>query len=115
MEAFWKRSKELGDPIPCSRFPTPAQGFVMSSIRIIRVLILLASVACVLIGFSGARGDLIIFKDGFVIRGKVQREVKTEITRTEEGPPIIDFIPAGFFFVDDGARRIIFSDKQLEH
>jgi hypothetical protein len=87
----------------------------MSSIRILRVLILLASVACVLIGFSGARGDLIIFKDGFVIRGKVQREVKTEITRTEEGPPIIDFIPAGFFFVDDGARRIIFSDKQLAH
>jgi enterochelin esterase-like enzyme len=86
----------------------------MSSIRILRVAILVAGVAVVLLGFSGARGDFIILKDGFVIRGKVQEEVKGKVERTEDGP-ILEFIRTGFIYMDDGARRIIFSPLQLSH
>ncbi len=48
-------------------------------------------------------GDLVIFKDGFVVRGRVKEPRKLEI---DGGVPIV--IPSGFMYVDDGARRVIF-------
>jgi len=57
-----------------------------------------------------ARGDLIFFKDGYVLQGKVRREGLTETDSiTKENI----FIPKGFYAVDDGPRRIYFSPRQI--
>jgi enterochelin esterase-like enzyme len=84
----------------------------MRSIRVLRLGLLAVGLLCVLLGLSGARGDLIILKDGFVLRGKVIREGKDVIDRTEDGP-VREFIASGFYYVDDGARRVIFSDQNV--
>jgi pimeloyl-ACP methyl ester carboxylesterase len=59
---------------------------------------------------SPARGDLVFFKDGFVLQGKVRREGVTELDSiTKE----FYFVPKGFFVVDDGPRRVYFSPRQV--
>src|SRR5207302_1291745 len=87
----------------------------MSSVRIIRI--------CLLIGFFGvascllssAQADLIIFKDGLVLHGKVQREGINVLDKPEEGPPVFEFIPKGFYYLDDGARRTVFNPQFVDH
>src|SRR5262249_36474010 len=86
----------------------------MSSSRILRVVLLGAAVAVAAFGLSGARGDLIILNDGVVLRGKTQVEGKHEMIRTEDGP-IVEFIKTGFYYIDDGVRRIIFNPKLVNH
>src|SRR5262245_3699279 len=55
---------------------------------------------------AAARADLIYLKDGFVLQGVVKRESTQEYDPV--GRIMID-IPKGFFFVDDGPRRVYFS------
>jgi pimeloyl-ACP methyl ester carboxylesterase len=56
-----------------------------------------------------AQAHLIIFKDGFVLEGQVKRETKTYFDEYSKEPILI---PKGFFMIDDGARRIVFSPAQ---
>jgi hypothetical protein len=68
------------------------------------VLLVLAGLA------ASARADLFVFKDGFVVEGKTRREVERVWLGPESG--IMD-IPKGFFFIDDGARRVIFKVSEV--
>ncbi len=86
----------------------------MLALRLARIVLLGIVVAIVLIGFSSAQADLIILKDGFVIRGKVQREGKMEVDRATE-TPTLEWIPQGFFYLDDGVRRVIFNPRLVSH
>ena len=56
------------------------------------------------------KAALLLFKDGFTLRGYVIREHKT-ITDSVSGLPVQ--LPEGFFLVDDLARRVIFSQGRL--
>ena len=55
--------------------------------------------------------QMVILKDGFTLSGKVKREMSAVA-----GPGVYMQIPklGGFFMVDDGARRIAFSHKQVQ-
>jgi pimeloyl-ACP methyl ester carboxylesterase len=64
----------------------------------------------VLILASAARADLIFFKDGYALQGKVHREGTTEYDKTSQE---FTFMPKGFFFVDDGPRRVYFTPTQV--
>jgi pimeloyl-ACP methyl ester carboxylesterase len=73
-----------------------------------RTLILVGVVA--LAAAAPVPADEVIFKDGFVLRGRINRE----------GPGILDSSAkepekartSSFFFIDDGVRRVIFSSRQ---
>jgi hypothetical protein len=54
---------------------------------------------------------LIILNDGYVLQGKVMREDVTTENDPVTGTPFS--YPKGFFLVDDGPRRIVFSQKQV--
>ncbi len=54
---------------------------------------------------------LVILNDGFVLQGKVIRESTVTETDSVTGTPYS--YPKGFFLVDDGPRRIVFSHKQV--
>lgn len=54
----------------------------------------------------------IYFKDGFSIRGYVKQEGTTVLDRTGD-KPVIEWIPRGFIYIDDGARNIIFNPLQV--
>src|SRR5947209_1221257 len=54
---------------------------------------------------------LIVLNDGYVLQGKVQREgAVTDVDAVTQTPFTV---PKGFFLVDDGPRRIVFSQKQV--
>ena len=57
-----------------------------------------------------ARADLIFLKDGYVLQGTVKREVTAELDPVTKE---MTLIPKGFFMLDDGPRRIIFSPSQI--
>src|SRR5262245_53174642 len=59
---------------------------------------------------AAARADLIFFKDGYALQGKVHREGTTEYDKTSQE---FTFMPKGFFFVDDGPRRVYFTPTQV--
>src|SRR3954447_874596 len=59
---------------------------------------------------SAAKADLIFFKDGYALQGKVHREGTNEYDKTAQE---FTFMPKGFFFVDDGPRRVYFSPTQV--
>src|SRR3954471_6105385 len=59
---------------------------------------------------SAARADLIFFKDGYAVQGKVQREGTSEYDKTAGE---FTFVAKGFYFVDDGPRRVYFSPTQV--
>jgi pimeloyl-ACP methyl ester carboxylesterase len=59
---------------------------------------------------GAARADLIFLKDGYVLQGKVKREVTAELDPVTKE---MTLIPKGFFMLDDGPRRIIFSPSQI--
>jgi hypothetical protein len=54
---------------------------------------------------------LIVLNDGYVLQGKVMREDVAVETDPVTGTPYS--YPKGFFLVDDGPRRIVFSQKQV--
>jgi predicted esterase len=56
--------------------------------------------------------DLFFFKDGFVIEGKVRREMTLEFDQVGRDAY---YMPKGFFFLDDGPRRIFFSPAQIRY
>lgn len=58
------------------------------------------------------RADLFFFKDGFVIEGKVQREMTLEFDQVGREAY---YMPKGFFFLNDGPRRIFFSPAQVRY
>ncbi|HXG09914.1 MAG TPA: hypothetical protein VNK04_09010 [Gemmataceae bacterium] len=64
-----------------------------------------------LLAAADTRGDLIFLKDGTVLQGKVSREGKT-IADPHSGQAV--WMPQGFFWVDDGARRVAFSPGQVQ-
>ncbi len=73
--------------------------------------VLAAALAAFLLAASAARADLIFFKDGLVIQGKVVREKKT-IVDSATGQAVD--LQEGFFLVEDGARRILFPPAHLD-
>jgi pimeloyl-ACP methyl ester carboxylesterase len=71
---------------------------------------LLAGLGLAFLAPSPARADLIFFKDGFVLEGKVKREHTTEFDPVTHEPLLM---PKGFFMIDTGACRIYFSPAQI--
>src|SRR5262245_21542904 len=67
------------------------------------------------IGLCGNRtvlqADVIIFKDGFVVHGKITRECEP-ITDKLSGQTL--YAPKGPFFVRDGARKISFPHTYVQ-
>src|SRR5262245_30683443 len=59
---------------------------------------------------TGARADLIFFKDGYVLQGKVKREGTTEYDSSSKE---FTWMPKGMYFVDDAPRRIYFTATQV--
>jgi hypothetical protein len=54
---------------------------------------------------------LVILNDGYVLQGDIQREnTVTDVDAVTQTPFTV---PKGFFLVDDGPRRIVFSPKQV--
>jgi predicted esterase len=72
------------------------------------LLVLLVAVAT----DSPARAHVVILKDGFTLQGHVVRET-TVISDPRSGSVFEMAKPAGFFMIDDEARRIIFSHRQV--
>src|SRR4051794_24858567 len=56
-----------------------------------------------------ARADLLFLKDGFSLQGKIRREGVTVVDPVNRE---VVTIPRGFFLLDDGPRRIVFSPSQ---
>src|SRR5579885_1804936 len=86
----------------------------MSPIRLaaaLGLLTLLAAPALAQPPGKDGRIHVVFLKDGFVLQGAVQREgeVRIDVKNKEE-----EWFPKGFYFVDGGARRIIFSDQQVQ-
>src|SRR5215813_7926004 len=70
----------------------------------------LAGVLAVLVCVVGvARADLIFFTDGYVLQGKVVRQTTTEL---DSATGELFTIPRGFYFVDDGPRRVYFCNHK---
>jgi pimeloyl-ACP methyl ester carboxylesterase len=63
-----------------------------------------------LVNSRPARADMIFLRDGFAIQGQVKREMTLEFDKIGHE---MYHMPKGFFFVDDGARRIFFSPSQV--
>src|SRR5262245_35375618 len=82
--------------------------------RFIACIVVVTGAALFLLPCHDARADLIILKDGVVLRGKVQVEGKTTLERTEDGP-VLEFMRTGFYYVDDGVRRVIFTPQLVSH
>src|SRR5262245_40570384 len=76
--------------------------------RLARVLGMTVALA-LLAGLAPARADLIFFKDGFVLQGKVLRES----TSVFESGQMIQ-LDRDSFFVDDYARCIFFSRLHVQ-
>jgi pimeloyl-ACP methyl ester carboxylesterase len=74
-----------------------------------RIRIFCLGTSLLLLGSVAGRADLIIFKDGFVLEGKVKQQQETII---EPGAGVFS-APKDSFWIDDGARRIFFSRKQV--
>lgn len=57
-----------------------------------------------------ARADLVFFKDGYVLQGKVRRQTSTEFDSVTG-----EFysLPRGFYMVDDGPRRVYFCPQRM--
>jgi pimeloyl-ACP methyl ester carboxylesterase len=73
-------------------------------------LALIGSVLPLVAGSRLARADMIFFKDGFALEGRVKREMTLEFDKV--GGEMYH-MPKGFFFVDDGPRRVFFSPARV--
>src|SRR5262249_35680768 len=79
--------------------------------QVMRRSVVVCLLALSMVGLATfARADLIFFKDGFVLQGKIRREGTTEY---DSGSRDFTFMPKGFYFVEDGARRIYFTPTQV--
>lgn len=77
----------------------------------VRLFLLFLTIVVVGAAANGARADLIFLKDGFVLEGKVSREGATAVDpHSMQGI----WMPKGFYWVDDGARRVAFSPGQVQ-
>lgn len=79
--------------------------------RTLAVLGAVVLVAGLLIWSAPGRADIVVFKDGFALSGKVARG-NENITDPVSGQSMT--VPKGAFFVIDGARRITFSHQQVQ-
>src|SRR5262245_47481720 len=59
---------------------------------------------------ASSRADLIFFKDGYVLQGKIKREGTTEY---DPGSKDFTWMPKGLYFIDDGPRRVYFTATQV--
>src|SRR5262245_60635342 len=75
-------------------------------------LVLLGAALPALLTPRPARADLIFFKDGFAIAGRVKREMTLEFDKVGQEA---FHMPKGFYFLDDGPRRIFFSPAQVRY
>jgi pimeloyl-ACP methyl ester carboxylesterase len=68
---------------------------------------------CILISWSSSQADLVIFKDGYTLQGKIKRET-TQFIDPASGVQMPVPKLNGFFMVDDEARRMAFSPRQVQ-
>lgn len=61
---------------------------------------------------SPVQADLFVFKDGYILQGKVKTESVTEFDK--EGGDMITR-RSGFMYVDDSVRRTVFTEIQIRH
>src|SRR6266404_4735189 len=73
--------------------------------------IILFGTLCILSSWSHA--DLVIFKDGYTLQGKIKRET-TYFVDPSSGVQMNVPKPNGFYTVDDEARKIVFSPRQIQ-
>jgi predicted esterase len=69
-----------------------------------------AAILTLTIGTPAARADLFIFRDGTVVEGRVKREMTLEFDQVARDAY---YMPHGFFYLDDGPRRILFCPSQI--
>ncbi len=65
-----------------------------------------------LLSAGEARAAIIVFKDGFSVRGKITRQ-KDFVVDPATGASFTIPLAGGFYYVDDGVRRIHFSPNQI--
>jgi predicted esterase len=70
----------------------------------------LAAILTLAAGTRPADADLFIFKDGTVVEGRVKREMTLEFDQVARDAY---YMPHGFFFLDDGPRRIFFCAREI--
>jgi pimeloyl-ACP methyl ester carboxylesterase len=70
----------------------------------------LAALLLTLLACAPARADLLFFRDGFILQGKVKRQSITEFDPVSKEPFLL---PRGFFLLDDGPRRVYFSPARV--
>ncbi len=77
----------------------------------VAVVLSLAAVVLMLADTELCRADVIYFKDGFILHGRIgqQGETITDKLTKEQF-----WAPKGFFVIDDHARRIFFSRQQVQ-
>src|SRR5262249_49636317 len=98
--------KERSMSIPCAEAEGKNQGFG----KIVQVFLLCLAAVCLLP--SPGRADLVIFKDGFLLSGKIKQDKEIFVDPlTKAWFPVARL--NGFYMVDDGARRVIFSESQV--
>ncbi len=73
-------------------------------------LSLLLAILILALSALPALADLFIFKDGTVVEGRVKREMTLEFDQVARDAY---YMPHGFFFLDDGPRRIFFCPSQI--
>jgi hypothetical protein len=61
----------------------------------------------------GARADIVYLPDGFTLQGKIKRE-STNFVDPQSGQSVTTAKLNGFFMIDNGARRIVFSQVQVQ-
>lgn len=83
----------------------------MHTRRILPVMVVVS--AALLIGSNPAPADVVIMKDGFTLHGKVRRQM-TSFVDPVSGQQVEMAKLNSFFAVDDEARRIIFSMRQVQ-
>ncbi len=78
-----------------------------------RALFLALAAFCLVALTCPVRADLVYLFDGFTLQGKIVRE-STNYIDPLSGQQVTMARLNGFFMIDDGARRIIFSQNQVQ-
>ncbi len=78
-----------------------------------RARLLFSFIFLLALALSSVHADVVLLKDGFVLHGKVRREVQTFVDPAS-GLAVEAAKLNGFFMLDADARRIIFSQRQVE-
>ncbi len=75
--------------------------------------VILSGTLCMVSSWSSSQADLVIFKDGYTLQGKIKRET-THFIDPASGVQMPVPKLNGFFMVDDEARKIVFSPRQVQ-